>query len=176
MSTFVSKSLSRLCTFHPCTSPSIHSIFAVENVCVWCVQCIHCEYLNFSACLVLFLCSSVSCIWNFKTRHSARCNPLLFYYNLIYSKICVELKMSFAHGMACWAWSVHSCAAVVISASYGMLILHQTNKCPTSCDPCMMWDMNHSNPKVLFTFQFGSRIITVLREQDLRKSPVSIAS
>lgn len=29
--------------------------------------------------------------------------------------------------------------------------------------------MSHSNPKVLFTFQFGSRIVPVLREQDLRK-------
>lgn len=35
--------------------------------------------------------------------------------------------------------------------------------------------MSHSNPKVLFTFQFGSRIVPVLREQDLRKSPASIA-
>lgn len=34
--------------------------------------------------------------------------------------------------------------------------------------------MNHSNPKVLFTFQFGSRIVPLLREQDLRKSLASI--
>lgn len=34
-----------------------------------------------------------------------------------------------------------------------------------------MHDLRDSNPKVLFTFQFGSRIVPVLREQDLRKSP-----
>lgn len=45
----------------------------------------------------------------------------------------------------------------------------------TKCDPCMIWEMSHSNPKVLFTFQFGSRIVPVLREQDIRKSPASIA-
>lgn len=42
-----------------------------------------------------------------------------------------------------------------------------------------MWSMHDirwtiSNPKVLFTFQFGSRIVPVLREQDLRKSLASI--
>lgn len=46
----------------------------------------------------------------------------------------------------------------------------------TKCDPCMIWEMSHSNPKVLFTFQFGSRIVSVLRKQDLRKSPASIAT
>lgn len=35
--------------------------------------------------------------------------------------------------------------------------------------------MSRSNPKVLFTFQFGSRIVPLLSEQDLRKSLVSIA-
>lgn len=50
-----------------------------------------------------------------------------------------------------------------------------TSSVVTKCDPCMIWEMSHSNPKVLFTFQFGSRIVPVLREQDLRKSPASIA-
>lgn len=35
--------------------------------------------------------------------------------------------------------------------------------------------LSRSNPKVLFTFQFGSRIVPLLSEQDLRKSLVSIA-
>lgn len=62
-------------------------------------------------------------------------------------------------------------------SQFGVLIVHQTNQlCLKKQDVthawCKRWTI--SNPKVLFTFQFGSRIVPVLREQDLRKSLVSI--
>lgn len=84
--------------------------------------------------------------------------------------------------VACCAWSVYFSFTSFISVT--VIIDHAvcssctrlTSSVVTKCDPCMIWAKSHSNPKVLFTFQFGSRIVPLLREQDLRKSRASIAS
>lgn len=105
----------------------------------------------------------------------------LILFIFIYCQICSQWALQFERIVECCIqygmlsmkcvplFCIPHFSRVLLSVSVCMHCTRLTSVL-TKCDPCMIWEMSHSNPKVLFTFQFGSRIVPVLREQDLRKS------
>lgn len=113
--------------------------------------------------------------------HTFFADVRLILFIFIYCQICSQWALQFERIVECCIqygmlsmkcvplFCIPHFSRVLLSVSVCMHCTRLTSVL-TKCDPCMIWEMSHSNPKVLFTFQFGSRIVPVLREQDLRKS------